>query len=240
MDIHTQHGAPRGPLLPRSVAIRAARFCHHQNNDVKHAKSGGGHRHGGTGSTLQHFNREESFKKNTQTDYASDRPLGIVTARHNGAQLAMSGVSRSVPTTRRNGLGCDVRLQKCPACPMAVVFAICKLSRTLQIPEKVPCAVDSAAATVFITSPRHITATSLLHSLRFSDIYIYLVDFSHPVYVVSMPYFSGSVSFVTQTRDHIAGTLPPYLQRSMPSTLTREEYSIFFPRRHRSNYAYTR
>ena len=51
---------------------------------------------------------------------------------------------------------------------------------------------------------------------------------------------SRSLPVVTQIRGHIAGLPPPSPLRHVPSYLSREEVSIFFPRRLASNCTYPR
>ena len=98
------------------------------------------------------------------------------------------------------------------------------------------------------------------HSLRFSTflkvkisrkrilvgvlcvVVIYLCNISFffiPCIILAVLSLSLSV-VVTKIRGHIAGPPPPFPLRHVPSFLSREEFSIFFPRRLASNCTYPR
>ena len=57
---------------------------------------------------------------------------------------------------------------------------------------------------------------------------------------ISLALLSRSLPAVTQIRGHIAGPRPPSPRRYAPSFLSREVFSILFPRRLASNCAYPR
>ena len=64
--------------------------------------------------------------------------------------------------------------------------------------------------------------------------HFFIFIFSHPIHYLRT---SSSLSFplVTQIRGHIAGSSPPFPLRYVPSFLSREDFSLFFPRRLASN-----
>ena len=69
---------------------------------------------------------------------------------------------------------------------------------------------------------------------------IYLCNFFFFIPSIILAPLSRSLPVVTQIQGHIAGPPPPSPLRHVPSFLSREEVSIFFPRRLASNCTYSR
>ena len=81
----------------------------------------------------------------------------------------------------------------------------------------------------------NINKTGVLYRTILRSIYIY------PFHLLPSSFFSLSLLVVAQIRGHIQqALLPPSPLRFVPSILSREDFSSFFPRRLASNCAYPR